>query len=196
LTRDVREQIYLPQYQQPNGAISLVIRTHADAGPLSKSVESAVAALDRGIPIFDVRAMQQSVSDALAPRRFSLLLLLIFGAVATGLAVVGLYGTIAYSVTQRTQEIGIRMALGAQPASILGMVLRQGVLIVGIGLVLGVLCALASAKVVGQFLAVSGSDPLTYVTVSLILTLVAMAACYLPARRSTKVNPIVALRHE
>jgi putative ABC transport system permease protein len=120
----------------------------------------------------------------------------VLGGLGLVLSVVGVYGVISYSVSQRTQEIGIRMALGAQPGSILGLILRQGVVIVAAGLVLGLACALASAKMVGKFLVVSGADPLTYCTVSLTLTLVALAACYLPARRSTKVNPIVALRQE
>ena len=118
------------------------------------------------------------------------------GGLGLVLSLVGVYGVISYSVSQRTQEIGIRMALGAQPGSILGLVLRQGVVIVCAGLAIGILCALASSKLVGKFLVVSGSDPLTYVSVSAVLTLVALAACYLPARRSTKVNPVVALRQE
>ena len=112
------------------------------------------------------------------------------------LSVIGVYGVISYSVSQRTREIGIRMALGAQPGAILGLVLRQGIVIVAAGLVLGLALSLASSKLVGKFLVVSGADPLTYCTVSAVLTLVALAACYLPARRSTRVNPIVALRHE
>ena len=120
----------------------------------------------------------------------------VLGGLGLVLSVIGVYGVISYSVSQRTREIGIRMALGAQPGAILGLVLRQGIIIVACGLVLGLALALASSKIVGKFLVVSGADPLTYCTVSAALTLVALAACYLPARRSTRVNPIVALRHE
>jgi putative ABC transport system permease protein len=197
LTRDVREQIYLPQYQQPNGAISLVIRTQADAGPLSKSVESAVAALDRGIPIFDVRAMQQSLSDALAPRRFSLLLLLIFGGVATGLAVVGLYGSIAYSVTQRTQEIGIRMAMGATSYEVSRMVLREAFQLISIGITAGLLGTVLLGRILDSLLfEVSSRDPLTYLAGAALIAAVSLAACLMPARRATRVDPILALRYE
>jgi len=197
LTRDVREQVYVSQYQQPNGGISLVIRTQADAGPLSKSVESAVAALDRGIPVFDVRAMQQSVSDALAPRRFSLLLLLIFGAVATGLAVVGLYGTIAYSVTQRTQEIGIRMAMGATSYEVSRMVLREAFRLVSIGITAGLLGTVLLGRILDSLLfEVSSRDPLTYLAGAALIATVSIAACLMPARRATRVDPILALRYE
>src|SRR5205807_5955714 len=118
----------------------------ADSAALTKSVESAVRSLDSGIPVFEVRNMSESVSDALAPRRFSLLLLMIFGGLATGLAVVGLYGTIAYSVTQRTQEIGIRMAMGATSYEVSRMVLREALELVSIGIIAGLLGAVLLSR--------------------------------------------------
>ena len=112
------------------------------------------------------------------------------------LSVVGVYGVISYAASQRSHEIGVRMALGAQPRKILRMVLRQGIVIVVLGLVVGVLAALAASRVVGAFLAVSPTDPLTYVAVSVILALVALAACAIPAHRAMRVDPMVALHYE
>lgn len=112
------------------------------------------------------------------------------------LAIVGVYGVVSYTSSQKTHEIGIRMTLGAQPIDILKMIFRQGLFIVAIGLVVGIAMALAAARVVGQFLTVSPTDPLTYVVVSAILTIVALAACYIPARRAMRVDPMVALRYE
>jgi putative ABC transport system permease protein len=112
------------------------------------------------------------------------------------LAIVGVYGVVSYAATQKTHEIGVRMALGAQPADILKMVLREGLLIVGIGLAVGIAGALAAGQVVGSFLAVSARDPLTYAIVTATLLIVALSACFIPARRAMRVDPMVALRYE
>ena len=161
-------------------------------------IERTIHSLAPDLPVFEVKTMRQALYTLNGLLMFQLgaSLAAVLGGLGLILSVIGVYGVISYSVSQRTQEIGIRMALGAQPGSILGLVLRQGIIIVGAGLVVGLAIALASSKLVGKFLVVSGADPLTYFTVSSALTLVALAACYLPARRSTKVNPIVALRHE
>jgi putative ABC transport system permease protein len=197
LTRDVREQVYISQYQQPGGLLSLVLRTRGDPGALSKAVESAVTSLDPGIPVYEVRTVADSVSDALAPRRFSLLLLMIFGAVATGLAVVGLYGTIAYSVTQRTQEIGIRMALGATTYEVSRMVLREALQLISVGIVAGLLGTVLLGRILNSMLfEVSARDPLTYFAGAALIALVSILACWLPARRATRVDPMLALRYE
>jgi len=197
LTREVREQVYLSEYQQPGGQIGLVVRTRNDAGTLSKQVESVVRSLDRGIPVYDVHSMGESVADVLAPRRFSLLLLMIFGGVATGLAMVGLYGTIAYSVTQRTQEIGIRMAMGATSYEVSRMVLREAFQLTSIGIIAGLLGTLLLGRILNSLLfEVSASDPLTYLAGAAIIALVSLVACSMPARRATRVDPIVALRYE
>jgi putative ABC transport system permease protein len=197
LTREVREQVYISQYQQPGGFISLVVRTRSDAGTLSKQVESAVRSLDRGIPVYEVHSMEESVADVLAPRRFSLLLLMIFGGVATGLAMVGLYGTIAYSVTQRTQEIGIRMAMGATSYEVSRMVLREALQLTSIGIIAGLVGTLLLGRILNSLLfEVSAADPLTYLTGAVIIALVSLVACSMPARRATRVDPIVALRYE
>ncbi|HXN50718.1 MAG TPA: ABC transporter permease [Candidatus Acidoferrum sp.] len=197
LTRDVREQVYISQYQQPGGLVGLVVRTRSDAGMLSKSVESAVRSLDRGIPVYEVRSIAESVSDALAPRRFSLLLLMIFGGLATGLAVVGLYGTIAYSVTQRTQEIGIRMAMGATSYEVSRMVLREAFQLISIGIVAGLLGTILLGRILNSLLfEVSSRDPLTYLAGAALIALVSLLACLMPARRASRVDPMLALRYE
>jgi ABC-type antimicrobial peptide transport system permease subunit len=120
----------------------------------------------------------------------------VFGVLGLTLAIVGVYGVISYAASQKTHEIGIRMALGAQPEDILKLILRQGLVIVAVGLVLGVMAALAVGRVVGNFLTVSPMDPVTYLTVSALLTIVALVACYVPARRAMRVDPMVALRYE
>jgi putative ABC transport system permease protein len=176
----------------------LQVRVRGDAASMIPEIERTIHALAPDLPVFEVKTMKQALYTLNGLLMFQLgaSLAAALGGLGLILSVIGVYGVISYSVSQRTREIGIRMALGAQPGAILGLVLRQGIIIVAAGLVLGLALALASAKLVGKFLVVSGADPLTYCTVSVALTLVALAACYLPARRSTRVNPIVALRHE
>jgi putative ABC transport system permease protein len=191
---------YLPLAQ--NAALgslqTLQVRTLGDPASMIPEIERTIHALAPDLPVFEVKTMRQALYTLNGLLMFQLgaSLAAVLGGLGLVLSVIGVYGVISYSVSQRTREIGIRMALGAQPGAILGLVLRQGIVIVAAGLVLGLALSLASSKLVGKFLVVSGADPLTYCTVSAILTLVALAACYLPARRSTRVNPIVALRHE
>jgi len=193
-------QFYMPLAQHAAlGSLQVLqVRTLGDPASMIPEIERTIHSLAPDLPVFEVKTMKQSLYtlNGLLMYQLGAGLAAALGGLGLILSVIGVYGVISYSVSQRTQEIGIRMALGAQPGSILSMVLRQGVIIVCAGLVLGLACALASAKLVGKFLVVSGADPLTYFTVSAALTLVALAACYLPARRSTRVNPIVALRHE
>ena len=197
LTRDVREQIYIAQYQQPGGQLSLVIRTRADSNSISGAVQSAISGLDRGIPVYDVRAIEDLVADAMASRRFSLLLLMIFGGLATGLAVVGLYGTIAFSVTQRTQEIGIRMAMGATTNEVSHMVLSEAFRLIATGVVAGLVGALLLGRILNSMLfEVSSTDPVTYLAGAVVIALVSLLACLMPAHRATRVDPIIALRYE
>lgn len=199
-TGPVSLNFYLPmvQHMELGGLEVLHVRTSGDPKNMIPELERTIHSIAPDLPVFDVQTMTQALYtlNGLLMYQLGAGLAAALGGLGLILSVVGVYGIIAYSVSQRTKEIGIRMALGAQSGSILGLVLRQGVIIVGAGLVLGVLCALASAKLVGKFLVVSGSDPLTYFTVSTVLTSVALLACYVPARRSTTVNPIVALRHE
>jgi predicted permease len=197
LTRDVREQVYIAQYQQPGGQLSLVIRTRNDAGTLTTEVQNAISNLDRGIPVYDVRTIEESVADTLASRRFSLLLLMVFGGLATGLAVVGLYGTIAFSVTQRTQEIGIRMAMGATTNEVSHMVLSEALRLIGTGVGAGLVGTLLLGRILNSLLfEVSSTDPVTYLAGAVVIALISLLACLMPARRATRVDPIIALRYE
>jgi predicted permease len=191
---------YMPltQHAAVGSLQTLHVRTLGDPAGMIPEIDRTIHSLAPDLPVFEVRTMRQAMYTLNGLLMFQLGagLAAVLGGLGLILSVVGVYGVISYSVSQRTQEIGIRMALGAEPRSILTLVLRQGIVIVAAGLVLGLASALASAKLVGKFLVVSGSDPLTYISVSLVLTSVALLACYLPARRSARVNPIVALRHE
>jgi putative ABC transport system permease protein len=149
------------------------------------------------VPVSNMRTMEQVISGSLSTRRFTLTLLGIFAAVALGLAVIGLYGVMAYVVTQRAHEIGIRMALGAQRADILWLVLRQGMRLTMVGLAVGLAGAFALTRVLRSHLyEIDTTDATTFASVSLLLLLVALLACLIPARRATKVDPMMALRHQ
>jgi putative ABC transport system permease protein len=156
-----------------------------------------VQRLDSNLPIFDIAPMKQRVENVTANTRFSTLLLGVFAAVAMLLAVVGIYGVMAYSVTQRTHEIGIRLALGADRRDVLKLVVGEGMALVGVGIGTGLLGAFAATRILAsQLYSVSATDPVTFLVVSLILAGVALGACFVPARRATKVDPMVALRYE
>jgi putative ABC transport system permease protein len=178
--------------------MTLVVRTNSsDPAGLSASLRSAVQQVDADQPVFDIQTMDQILAKSVATRRFNMLLLGIFASVALMLAGVGIFGVMNYSVTQRTHEIGIRMALGAQARDVLKMIVGQGMLLTLIGLGVGVAAALALTRVLsGLLYGVTATDPVTFAGVSLILAAVALAACYIPARRAMKVDPMVALRYE
>jgi putative ABC transport system permease protein len=175
-----------------------VIRTEqSDASQLSPAVRAEVRAFDANQIIWRVRTLEELVGTSVAPRRFNMLLLGIFASVALVLAAIGLYGVMSYSVSWRTHEIGIRMALGAKGTDVLRLVVRQGMSMTLIGLALGLVGAFMLSRVmVGLLYGVSATDPLTFAGVSLVLLGVAFLACLIPARRATRVNPIVALRTE
>jgi putative ABC transport system permease protein len=198
LTEDVPLEVYMPYTQLPiSTGMWIALRTDADPRSLISAARAEVQALDKELPVFEVKTLDQYVSGAVAHPRFNTLLLLLFAGVALLLTAVGLYGVISYSVTQRTREIGIRMALGAQTNDTLRLVVKQGMTLTLIGAAIGLGGALALTRLLKTLLfGVSAADPLTFSVIVLLLTGVAFVACWLPARRATKVDPIVALRSE
>jgi putative ABC transport system permease protein len=190
--------MYWPTAQSRNAsAMSLVVRTRGDPAALARTARAALAEIDPNQPVFDVQPLRQMVAKSLDQRRFTLTLMLMFACVALVLAAVGIYGVMAYTVVQRTQEIGIRVALGARPRQVLGMVVRDGMTLVAAGLVIGSLAALALTRVAASLLyGVSAADATTYAALSLLLATVALTAIVLPARRAMRVDPLTALRSE
>ena len=176
---------------------SIVVRTTANPLSLSQAVRQAVADVDPLVPTGSIRSMDQVLTHSLALRSFMMLLLSLFGGLALVLASVGIYGVISYAVAQRTREIGVRMAMGAQPADVLKMVLGNGVKLVLIAVVFGVAAALMLTRLIeGMVYGVSLRDPLIFVLVNLVMMAVALLACYAPARRAMRVDPMIALRYE
>jgi ABC-type antimicrobial peptide transport system permease subunit len=173
------------------------VRASGNPLSLSKSVREAVAAVDPLVPTGAVRSMDQVLANSVALRSFIMMLLSIFGGLALVLASVGIYGVISYAVSQRTREIGVRMALGARPADVLRMILAEGLKLVAVGVVLGVAAALMVTRLLeGMIYGVSMRDPLIFVLVNLLMVTVSLAACYVPALRATRVDPITALHYE
>jgi putative ABC transport system permease protein len=195
LTGDGGAQIYVPHGQDSQwNFMGLVIRTAGDPAAFATTLRREVQALDKDQPIYNVRTMDDVVANSLGTRRVSMQLFTVFAIAALLLAAVGIYGVMAYSVTQRTQEIGIRMALGAQKGDVLRLVVRQGMILAAIGVVVGLIGAFGLTRVMGSLLfSVRPDDPVTFLAISLLLIAVAFVACYLPARRAAKLNPVIAL---
>lgn len=197
LDNPARLEIYYPYLERPNSDMNLVVRSAVDPSSLTASIRAAVATIDNYQPIFAVHTMQELVDDSISTRRLTLVLLGIFSVLALVLAAIGIYGVMAYSVALRTQEIGIRMALGAQRQDVLRLVLGQGARIAFFGVAIGLAAAAALARLLSSLLfAVGASDPLTFAAVAVVLIAVALLACYIPARRALRVDPIIALRYE
>jgi putative ABC transport system permease protein len=191
-------QYYYPTFQgdMENGA-AVVIRSRSDPLTLVSAVQGAIQKIDKDQPIFRVRTLTQNLRDITAQRRFLVLLLSIFAGTALALAAIGLSGVIAYSVSQRTHEIGIRIALGAQTSDVLKLIIGQGLKLILIGVALGLAGALALTRLLADLLFdVKPTDPTTFTVILLLLVAVALMASYLPARRATKVDPMTALRYE
>lgn len=189
----------LPEKLMPlaANAVAVVLRTQGDPTTVMNSVRQAVAEIDSRELVYNVQTMNEVVSNSFAARRLSMLLLAVFAALALILACVGIYGVISYLVGQRTHEIGVRVALGAQQSDVLKLVLGHGAKMALIGVAIGLLAALALTRLMSnQLFGVSPHDPLTFVAVATLLMLVAIAACYIPARRAIRVDPIIALRHD
>ena len=197
LAGPVRGVIYQPATQDGPSVMTLAIRYTGDKAPLIEAVREEVRRIDRNQPVWDVRTMEERVATVLEQRRYLATLLGIFAALALLLAGIGIYGVMAYAVAQRSHEIGIRMALGARREEVVRMVVRQGLLLVVVGVIAGIAAAVAVTRVLGRLLYnVAATDPWTYVSVSAVLAGTALLASWIPARRATRVDPIEALRYE
>jgi len=192
-------QFYVPeaQWPYPDSDMILTLRTVGNPEALAPPAREAIWSVERNVRITGVAAMGQVIGASLAQRRFPMMMLELFAVAALLLAALGLYGVMAYTVTQRVTEIGVRMALGAQPGDVLRLTLRQGMSLAGIGATLGAAGALALGRFITSLLfQVEASDPATLTAAALVLIGVALLACWIPARRATRVDPLVALRSE
>jgi predicted permease len=204
LNEEGRAEIYRPWTQIPpkwkadfTRATDMIVRTSVDPLSLVGAIKQEIRAIDKDQPIAQVQTLDDKLSESIAPQRFTLLLLGIFASIALSLAAAGIYGVMSHAVTQRTQEIGVRMALGARQLDVLKLIVRQGMSLVVIGVGLGLAGAYATTRLMTSLLFdVTAKDPITFVVVTVVLTIVALLACYIPARRATKVDPLVALRYE
>ncbi len=198
LDAEVQPEMYVSHVQNPERRMNLVIRTDAqDASQFTPAARAAVKSFDPDQIIWRTQTLEQLLGTSVAPRRFNMMLLGIFAGVALVLAAVGLYGVMSYSVSWRTHEIGVRMALGAKRGDVLRLVVRQGMTMTLLGLGIGLIGAFLLSRVMrGLLHGISPTDPLTFTGVSIVLLAVALLACLLPARRATRVDPIVALRTE
>jgi putative ABC transport system permease protein len=188
---------YVPYEQNSIGAMSIIVKSEADPMTLLPAIRTQVRAMDSELPVYKARRMEEYVAASVAQRRFTSLLCTIFAGAGLLLAVVGLFGVMSYSVAQRTHEIGVRVAVGAEKADILRLILQEGMAITLAGVGIGLIGALALSGVVkSQLFGVKATDPLTFVGVVATLAIVALLACYIPARRATRVDPMVALRYE
>ena len=197
VTEDPTRHVYVPMAQSNARSMDLVIRTSSDPAALIRSVRTQVEAMDRSLPFYDVHTLQAAVARTLATRSLTNQLLLAFAVTALLLAAIGIYGVMALGVADRVHEFGIRLALGAAPADVLDLVLRQGLQLVALGVALGASASLGLTKAISALLfGVKPLDPLTFGVVALVITAVAATACYVPTRRATTTDPLAALRHE
>jgi putative ABC transport system permease protein len=198
LERPARPTIYVDCRQRPQTTydFSVVLSTNADPAAIFSAARQIVRELDPSVPP-NFSSLAEAVSGSVQPRRFNLILVGLFAGTALLLAMAGMYGVMAYSVTRRTNEIGVRMALGASQKSVLRLVLGQGLLTAVVGVFLGLIVSFAVTRTLGSLLfGISPADPITFAAVTLLLVSVAMLASYIPARRASKVDPMVALRYE
>jgi predicted permease len=196
LEKAPRREIFFP-YQQGGWPTTLAIRTVGDPMAIASAVREAIRRLDDNLPPYDIKTLEQRISDAVASRRFLVSLMSLFALLALALAATGIYGALSYLVAQRTREIGIRIALGATAGAVLGLILKRGAILILIGTAAGLAGAIALTRLIKTLLfGVSASDPATFALIALLLVVVALIASYIPARRAAKVDPMVALRHE
>jgi predicted permease len=189
--------LYLPLLQDYRSNMILVARTDLEPQRMLQSVRGEVSSLDPGIPMFDTKTLEEHVGISLFLQRMAATLLSIFGLLALSLAAIGLYGVMAYSVSQRTRELGIRISVGAERRDIFKLILGQGLALSTVGLLGGLVVALAVTRLTANLLyGISATDPVTFVGIALLLLCVTLLACYFPARRATRVDPMIALRFE
>ncbi len=192
-----KPEVYFPFSQMTSSSMSLVVRTSSNPASVVASIKDQIQQIDKDLPITDVKTMRQLLAESVSGRRFNMLLLTIFGAVALILAAVGIYGVISYSVSQRTHEIGVRMALGADRRHVLKLVVGQGMWLALVGVLIGLGASFFLTRLMSTLLfGVTATDPATFAVISVVLTGVALAATLVPARRATKVDPMIALRYE
>jgi putative ABC transport system permease protein len=192
-----RTYMYVPFAQNFSAAMRLHVRASGDPEALRAAVAREVQTLDRNLPLSGVKTLREQLNNSLTEQRVAATLVAVFGLLALALAAIGLYGLLAYTVSQRTHEIGVRLALGAQTGDVLRLVLREGLRLSLIGVAVGLLIAAGVTRLLASLLhGVSALDPVTYGGVALTLVLVALIASYVPARRATKVDPMTALRYE
>jgi predicted permease len=197
LAQDPGAMMYVPYAQAPFWGANVVVRSTLSAASVASTIRRDVQQIDKDLPVTDVAMMKDTIDATLAQPKFRTFLLGLFAAMALVLAATGIFGVISYSVSRRTNEIGIRITLGASRNTILRMVLRETLMLTGAGLVLGLPSALAASHLLGHMLfSVSANDPATLAAVAFTLGLIAAIAGYIPARRATRVDPMVALRHE
>jgi putative ABC transport system permease protein len=197
LRETAQPEIYTPYLQNTSRTFTLVARTSTDARTLAPSIRKEVWATDKDLPVSNMKLMDELISNSVAQSRFYVILLSVFAGLALVLAAVGVYGVMSYSVTLRTRDIGIRMALGARPFDIFKHTLIQALILALIGLGIGLVLAVTSTRVLSSLLyGVNATDPTTLVATAVILLVVALLASYIPARRATKVDPMVTLRYE
>ena len=190
-------EVYSPELEDAGGALSFVIRVAGEPAGLISAVRAAVAEVEPNQPIHNVMTMEQRLANTTTSRRLNTALLGSFAGVALLLAVVGIYGVMSYTVTQRRREIGVRMALGAQRSEVLGLIIHGGLRLTLLGVAIGLVGAFALTRYLSSLLySVKATDPLTFLGTTLALTGVALLACWLPARRAARVDPMVALRTE
>jgi putative ABC transport system permease protein len=197
LDAEARPAMYMPHLQSPNNGMTVLVRASGDPLAIATAVREQVRTIDRDIPVTHIQSMVQVLGASVAQQRFSMLVVGLFAALALVLSTVGIYGVMAYSVSRRAHEIGVRMALGARTGQVLQLVLREGMTLTLIGIAIGLLGSFALTRLMATLLfGVSAKDPFTFVSVAILLAAVALLACYIPARRATKVDPLVALRYE
>jgi predicted permease len=197
LTETPRTMMFLPFAQSYRAGVALHVRSAADPKALTAAVRREVQGLDGNLPVYNVRTLEDQRAGSLYVARFAATLSGFFGGLALLLASVGIYGVMAYSVSRRTREIGIRMALGAGRGDVLRLVLGEGLLLIGVGLIVGLLATLAITRLMaGLLYGISPTDPITLAAIPIIMAGVALVACFIPAHRATRVDPMVALRYE